>query len=112
MSIKTCVTGYNFVLHKALHLPLGMCHFCEVLCAGPENVDDVGVAVDHDSHGQDEHDDELVPREQDPLSIAVHVAVGTRHLYDVRLAVVVHAHCRTLRTTMSQLHMGNIINKQ
>jgi len=84
-----------------------MCHFCEVLRAGPEDVDDVCVAVDHDSHWQNKHDDELVPREQDAFSVAVHIAVGTRHLDDVRLTVVVHAHRRTLWTTIC--HIVNIL---
>ena len=72
---------------------------------------DVGVAVHHDGHGKDEHDDELVPREQDPLRIATHIAVRTRLFYHVRLVVVVHTDCRVLGTKHRD-HLNQTYHRQ
>lgn len=68
----------------------------EFLGAEPENVDDEGVAVDHDAGGYDEHDYQLVPAEDNSFGVRRNVAICTCQDLNIVRPIVVQSDCRVL----------------
>ena len=58
-------------------------------------MDDEGVAVEHDGHGQDKHDQQLVPGEDDP-GFTVHIGVCAQYGHRMAIIVVVQEHLCSL----------------
>ncbi len=88
---------------KNVRVPVNSGHHSELFGGVPQHPDHDGVAVHHDGGGHHEHDDQLVPGEQDARAVGPEVDVGARLHDDVRLVVVEQIRVRAL--TRKKLHI-------
>ena len=78
----------KFVRNQALPITT-LCHLGEFLGTEPKNTDHHSVTVNDDHSRKNEHDNELVPGEQDSLGLISKVSVAACLNYDCSFIVVV-----------------------